>query len=72
MIRPDPLYPTGRTQEVLVALRGLLSRNPSAAHFGAESLSELLYQERFLSYRADPAELEPAIEALRVEGEVLG
>ncbi len=65
------LYPDGRTQEVLIALRALLSGNQCAVGFGPESLSDLLYQERLLPYRADASEIEFALEALRAEDEVL-
>ena len=66
-----PLYPVGRTQEVLIALRELLSRNQCAAHFDLETLSELLYEERLLSCRPEPSEVQAAREALLVEDEVL-
>ena len=69
---PKTLYPAARTQEVLLALRELLSRNRCAAHFDSETLSELLHEERCLSYRPAIHELECALEALRIEGEVLG
>jgi hypothetical protein len=72
MVAPrDRFYINERTQEDLVALRVLLSRNPCAARFGAEILSELLYAERYLLHRMDVCEVECLLEALRVEGEVL-
>lgn len=67
----DGFYTDDRTQEALIALRGLLSRNQCASHFGPETLSELLYAEGNLSRRMDAFEVEYALEALRVEGEVL-
>jgi hypothetical protein len=72
MFPPDQAYHEGRTQEALVALRGLLSQNPCAFRFGAETLSKLLYEERFLHHRVGTSEVECLLEALRVEGEVLG
>lgn len=68
---PRPLYPDDRMQEVLIALRGLLSRNPCAAEFGSETLSRLLCEEHLLAHRAPSHEIECAMEALCVEGEVL-
>ena len=66
-----PLYAAARTQEVLIALRELLSRNQCAAYFDLETLSELLHEERLLFYRPGLSEVEAAREALLVEGEVL-
>jgi hypothetical protein len=71
MSRADQVYPEGRAQEVLIALRGLLSRHPCAARFCTEQLSELLYEERYLTYRVAEYEVECALEALSFESEVL-
>ena len=68
---PNPLYRGDRAQEVFIALRELLSRNQHAAHFGLETLSDLLYAEQLLSDRPKHSEVEAAREALLVEGEVL-
>ncbi len=65
-IQDDP------TQELLIAMRALFSRNPCAAAFGVEAIAELLHQEHYLSYSVAGHEVEGAVEALRVEGEVLG
>ncbi len=73
MIAPrDRFYSNGRTQQILIALREFLSRNPCASWFGAETLSELLYAERYLPHYVDVSEVECLLDALRVEGEVLG
>ena len=71
MIAPrDGFYSNVRTQEPLIALRGLLSRNPCAAQVGPETLLDLLYEEGYLSRNIAVHELECALEALRIEGEV--
>jgi hypothetical protein len=56
----------------LIALRAFLSRNPCAGAFGAETLSELLYKEHYLSRPVAGYQVEGAVEVLRIEGEVLG
>ena len=72
MIAPrDGFYSNGRT-EGLIALRELFSRNPRAAQVGPETLSDLVYEEGYLSRKIAVHELECALEALIVEGEVLG
>ena len=72
MIAPrNGFYSTGRTQEALIALRVLLSQNPCAIRFGPETLSDLIYTEGCISRRMAVQEVEWALEALRVEGEVL-
>ncbi len=73
MITPqDAFYTSDRTQGALLALRELFSRNPCAARFGADTLSELLYKDRYLRRRVDASEVECVLEVLRVEGQVLG
>jgi hypothetical protein len=52
-------------------MRAFFSQNPCAAAFGADTLSELLHKEHYLSYPVAGYEVEGAVEALRVEGEVL-
>ena len=68
----DAFYNSDRTQDALLALRELFSRNPCATRFGADTLSELLHEERYLRRRVDASEVECLLEVLRVEGEVLG
>ncbi len=72
MIAPHRSIQDGPTQELLIAMRAFFSRNPCAASFGPETLSELLYKEHYLSFPAAGYEVEGAVEVLRVEGEVLG
>ncbi|MEW6637350.1 MAG: hypothetical protein AB1425_11140 [Actinomycetota bacterium] len=58
--------------ETFLALRELFSRNCAAQEFGAETLAELLYHERYLDYQVCSCCIEIALEALRDErGEVL-
>jgi hypothetical protein len=64
-------YSNSGSQELLIALRGLLSRNPSAAQFSAETLAGLLYAEGYFPRRLNVQEVECALDVLRVEGEVL-
>lgn len=56
---------------VLPAVRELISNSPEAACCGAETVAELLYTGRFLPYRPAIFAVEAALEALRVEGEIL-
>ena len=73
MIAPqNTVYTRDRAQEALIALRGLLSRNPCAAQFDAATLAKLIYVEGYLSHPIDAYEVEVALEALMVEDEVLG
>jgi hypothetical protein len=65
-------YPSDRTQDALLALRELFSRNPCAAQFDAETLAKLLYMEGYLSHRIEVYQVEGALEALIVKGEILG
>jgi hypothetical protein len=57
--------------DVLPALRELLGQHPAMTQSGPETLSRALYKLRFLPYRCEPFEVEAALEALLVEGEVL-
>lgn len=68
---PEQIILNNPTPAVLLAVREFLSRNPCAARFGAETISRLLYEDRYLSYCAAVHEVEYALEALFVEGEVL-
>jgi hypothetical protein len=58
-------------RNVLPALRELLSHHPAMALDGSETLSQGLYDLRFLSYRPEPFAIEAALKALLVEGEAL-
>jgi hypothetical protein len=74
MIRTLQVYPSEAVvrEEVLLALRELFSSRPEAAQVGSEILIELLRIECFLSHGPPPvSQVEAALEALQVEGEVL-
>lgn len=64
------MTPTEST-EVFVALRELLGTNRIAGSFSYETLAELLYAEGYISRRVETHEVECALEALSVEGELL-
>jgi hypothetical protein len=72
MITPESVYKNDPTSEVLAAVRELLSRNPCVAHFGAETISRLLYEGRHLPYRVAAHEVECVLEVLRIDDEVTG
>ena len=72
MIAPHVSIQDDPTQELLIAMRAFFSRNPCVASFDPETLSELLYKEHYLSQPAAGYEIEGAVEALRIDGEVLG
>lgn len=57
------------TSEILPALRELLSRYPDLAYSTPEELQLRLHN--YLSWRPEVCEIEVAMEALRVEGQVL-
>jgi hypothetical protein len=59
-----PITPT-----ILPALRELFSQHPNLANCGPEELRELL--GRYLPWRPGIFEIEAALEALRVEGQVV-
>jgi hypothetical protein len=68
----NTLYPnSGEPNSVFLALREFLHQHPEAVASGPETLAELLYERRFLPHRLEVFEVEVALEALRVEGEVL-
>jgi hypothetical protein len=69
MITPSPNII--HDPNVLPALRDLFSQHPAMMHSGSETLGRALYMLRFLPYRPEVFEVEAALEALRVEGEVL-
>jgi hypothetical protein len=58
-------------QTVLGALRSMLSQHPQATTAGSETLAELLYERRFVPYRPAVFDVDVALEALRVEGDLL-
>jgi hypothetical protein len=62
-IRHDP--------EVLPALRELFSQHSTTEASGAEVLSDLLYELRYLPYRPEPFAVEAAREAILIEDKVL-
>jgi hypothetical protein len=68
---PQQIIQNDPAPDVLTTVRELLSRNPCATHFGAETISKLLYEERYLSYRVALHEVEGVLEALRIDGEVM-
>jgi hypothetical protein len=69
---PDQVYITTDSLEVYLVLRELFRKNPCAVRFGAETLSRLLFAERYLARRPAVFEIEAVLEALRDEdGEVL-
>ena len=57
--------------DMLPALRELFSQHPTTVIGGAEVLSDLLYELRYLPYRPEPFAVEMALEALLVDGEAL-
>ena len=61
-IVPDSLLP---------ALRELLSRHPSAASASPEWLARRLHALRYVASRPDEFEVQSALEALVLEGEVV-
>ncbi len=56
--------------ELLPIVREFLPQHPEAAACGAEELADRL--RRLAGRRPQPIEVEAALEALRVEGEVVG
>jgi hypothetical protein len=54
---------------VLFALRDLFSQYPTAAQIGPERLADLL--RRYEAVRVHESQVEAALEALAIEGEVL-
>ena len=67
MNAPKTVY---TTNDVLPTLRELFSQHPEATKSGPETLSRLLYMLRFLSYQPEIHEVEAALEALVLEGEI--
>ena len=56
---------------VLEALRELFSHHPKTMEAGSETLAELLFKCCLLLICPESCEVDAALEALRVEGEVL-
>jgi hypothetical protein len=70
---PKPFYKTSQERDnLLPALRELLSLRREAVDAQAEVLADLLYERSFFSHRPEVFDVEAALEALRIEGEVLG
>jgi hypothetical protein len=69
---PRPLYLNEPTacEDVLPALRELLSQHPAVTHKSPETLARLLRRLAYLPYQPETFEVEAALEALRVDGEV--
>lgn len=68
MLGPTPIL---HDREVLPALRELFGQHPAMTQSGCEALSKTLFVFRFTNRRPEPFEVEMALEALLVEGEVL-
>ena len=64
---PNQVYLTTDSLEVYLALRELLRKNPCAMRFGAETLSRLLFAERYLARRPAEFEIEAVLDTLRYE-----
>ncbi len=60
---------TSYNPKLLPIVREFLSRHPEVAAYGAEELADRL--RRLAGRRLRPIEVETALEALRVEGEVV-
>jgi hypothetical protein len=69
---PRPLYLSKPTacEDVLPALRELLSQHPAVTHKSPDTSARLLWFMRYLPHRPETFEVEAALEALRVEGEI--
>jgi hypothetical protein len=72
MSRAKSLYPSELTtrEDVLPTLRELLSQHPAVTYKNPDTLARLLWMLRYLPYQPETIEVETALEALRVEGEV--
>jgi hypothetical protein len=71
MVAPPQRIIPPDNSDLLPALRGLFSQRPAAMQSGLETLARLLWVLSYLPYRPEESEVEIAMEALRVEGEVL-
>jgi hypothetical protein len=70
--KPSQLNSPTACDDVLPALRELYSQQPAAPSKSPDTLARLLHLLRYVPRRPSTFEVEVAIEALRVEGEVLG
>jgi hypothetical protein len=61
----------GNDPDVLLAVRGFLSRLPSCSGLDAHDLADKLYARGYVSCRPHEAAVEAALEALTIDGEVL-
>ena len=71
MIAPQQIIWVDPTPEVLAAVKALLGRNLCAVHLGAETISRLLYLERYLPYPVAGYEVDLVLEVLRADSEVV-
>ena len=72
-LAPRTLYlskPTTR-EDVLPALRELLSQHPAVTNKSPDTSARLLWVLRYLPYQPETFEVEATLAALRIEGEVL-
>jgi hypothetical protein len=58
--------------DLLPALRELFSQHPAMIQSGCDTLSRGLFVLRYLPSRPETFQVEAALEALLVEGEILG
>lgn len=74
MTAPETLYsdapPENHAEDLVPALRGLFSQHPGAMRSSPEVIGRMLYVLCFLSYRPALFEVEAALEALRIDGEL--
>lgn len=71
MLAPmDPVYRTS-LNNTLAAVRVVCSKHPQAASFGPEEIAAVLYGLRGSPRPPEVFEIEAALEALRIEGEIL-
>jgi hypothetical protein len=70
MIAPSPRS-ISDDPNILSALRELIAQHPALMHSGCETLSRQLFVMHYVNRRPEPFEVEAALEALLVEGEVL-
>lgn len=69
MIAPNRVYLNA--PDTLVAVRELLSQYPGAASCGPEEIAALVYDLYAAPHRPEVLEVEAALDALRIEDEVL-
>ena len=61
---------THELEDTLVGLRELLARHPALTYCGPEELAQQLRESGYLRRQPEVHEVEAALEALRIEGEV--